>query len=113
MPKMVTSSRRRAGRWQRANHGREAAKRISGQAADASADNRRRHSGIVVARQGAATPLRGSPPRSVALALCVLGLFATTAMYAQSEAAYKAPRTPWGEPDLQGTYSNRTITPFE
>jgi hypothetical protein len=21
--------------------------------------------------------------------------------------------TPWGEPDLQGTYSNRTITPFE
>jgi hypothetical protein len=22
-----------------------------------------------------------------------------------------APRTPWGEPDLQGTYSNRTI-PF-
>ena len=23
------------------------------------------------------------------------------------------PRTPWGEPDLQGTYSNRTITPFE
>jgi hypothetical protein len=24
-----------------------------------------------------------------------------------------APRTPWGEPDLQGTFSNRTITPFE
>jgi hypothetical protein len=23
------------------------------------------------------------------------------------------PRTPWGEPDLQGTYSNRTITPLE
>src|SRR4029434_9543445 len=23
------------------------------------------------------------------------------------------PRTPWGEPDLQGTFSNRTITPFE
>src|SRR4030095_5611184 len=23
------------------------------------------------------------------------------------------PRTPWGEPDLQGQYSNRTITPFE
>ena len=22
-------------------------------------------------------------------------------------------RTPWGEPDLQGTFSNRTITPFE
>jgi hypothetical protein len=27
--------------------------------------------------------------------------------------AWQAPRTPWGEPDLQGTYSNRTITPFE
>jgi hypothetical protein len=26
---------------------------------------------------------------------------------------YTVPRTPWGEPDLQGTYSNRTITPFE
>lgn len=26
---------------------------------------------------------------------------------------WTAPRTPWGEPDLQGTYSNRTITPFE
>jgi hypothetical protein len=23
------------------------------------------------------------------------------------------PRTPWGEPDLQGNFSNRTITPFE
>ena len=23
------------------------------------------------------------------------------------------PRTPWGDPDLQGTFSNRTITPFE
>jgi hypothetical protein len=27
--------------------------------------------------------------------------------------AYTAPKTPWGEPDLQGTFSNRTITPFE
>jgi hypothetical protein len=26
---------------------------------------------------------------------------------------WTAPRTPWGEPDLQGTYSNKTITPFE
>jgi len=26
---------------------------------------------------------------------------------------YTVPRTPWGEPDLQGIYSNRTITPFE
>jgi hypothetical protein len=26
---------------------------------------------------------------------------------------WTVPRTPWGEPDLQGTFSNRTITPFE
>jgi hypothetical protein len=26
---------------------------------------------------------------------------------------FAPPRTPWGEPDLQGTFSNRTITPFE
>ena len=26
---------------------------------------------------------------------------------------YTTPKTPWGEPDLQGTFSNRTITPFE
>jgi hypothetical protein len=26
---------------------------------------------------------------------------------------YTTPHTPWGEPDLQGTFSNRTITPFE
>ena len=26
---------------------------------------------------------------------------------------YATPKTPWGEPDLQGTFSNRTITPFE
>ncbi len=28
-------------------------------------------------------------------------------------AGWTTPRTPWGEPDLQGTFSNRTITPFE
>ena len=28
-------------------------------------------------------------------------------------AAWTTPRTPWGDPDLQGTFSNRTITPFE
>lgn len=27
--------------------------------------------------------------------------------------AWTPPQTPWGEPDLQGVYSNRTITPFE
>jgi hypothetical protein len=32
---------------------------------------------------------------------------------APSAAKWVPPHTPWGEPDLQGTYSNRTITPFE
>jgi hypothetical protein len=29
------------------------------------------------------------------------------------QSAYKAPRTPWGTPDLQGYYLNRTTTPLE
>jgi hypothetical protein len=55
---------------------------------------------------------------AVALVGC-LGL-APRAAAGQSAAAPAAKssswtptRTPWGEPDLQGTYSNRTITPFE
>jgi hypothetical protein len=32
---------------------------------------------------------------------------------AQAAKSWTPPRTPWGEPDLQGTYSNKTITPFE
>ena len=32
---------------------------------------------------------------------------------APSAKPYTTPKTPWGEPDLQGTFSNRTITPFE
>ena len=32
---------------------------------------------------------------------------------AASTRGWTLPRTPWGEPDLQGTFSNRTITPFE
>jgi hypothetical protein len=50
-----------------------------------------------------------------------LGLAGTVAV-AQSQtvagrnngaAAYKVPRTPWGHPDLQGTWDYRTITPLE
>ena len=46
----------------------------------------------------------------VALAVAVL---VSVTVDGQTNGNYKAPRTPWGEPDLQGTYSNRTITPFE
>ena len=31
----------------------------------------------------------------------------------KTTAAWKAPRTPWGDPDLQGTWNNGTITPLE
>ncbi len=59
-------------------------------------------------------------------ALTVVGLMvllSSSAALAQTSAPANAasgaaktwtpPRTPWGEPDLQGTFSNRTITPFE
>jgi hypothetical protein len=29
------------------------------------------------------------------------------------QSAWKAPRTPWGDPDLQGLWTNATVTPFE
>jgi len=49
--------------------------------------------------------------------LSPLSAFAQTPRAERTDAAgtrnWTAPRTPWGEPDLQGTYSNRTITPFE
>jgi hypothetical protein len=38
---------------------------------------------------------------------------ATAAPGGGRQQTWRAPRTPWGEPDLQGTYSNRTITPLE
>jgi hypothetical protein len=42
----------------------------------------------------------------------VVGWLSALPTGAQSS-KFSTPRTPWGEPDLQGTYSNRTITPFE
>ena len=48
----------------------------------------------------------------IAVALLTLAC-AAAPVAAQESRKYTPPRTPWGEPDLQGTYSNRTITPFE
>jgi hypothetical protein len=49
--------------------------------------------------------------------LSPLSVFAQAPRTDRADAAgaknYTPPRTPWGEPDLQGTFSNRTITPFE
>ena len=41
------------------------------------------------------------------------GLFAFVLLLPASVAAQDLPRTPWGDPDLQGTYTNKTITPLE
>ena len=56
-------------------------------------------------------------PRTI-LAVALAALLTPLAAFAQAPSAAPArkwttPTTPWGEPDLQGTYSNRTITPFE
>ena len=60
--------------------------------------------------------------RFVAAAIAVTGaaVLSSSALVAQNAGAnappakaYTTPKTPWGEPDLQGTFSNRTITPFE
>jgi hypothetical protein len=40
-------------------------------------------------------------------------LVLATAFVSFGQMAYKAPRTPWGTPDLQGFYFNRTTTPLE
>jgi hypothetical protein len=49
--------------------------------------------------------------RRVVSALIAAGAIGWLSLPAAAQ--WKTPRTPWGEPDLQGTYSNRTITPFE
>jgi hypothetical protein len=56
----------------------------------------------------------------VAAAIAVLSPAPLAAQAARTSAGagspakpFTAPLTPWGEPDLQGTFSNRTITPFE
>jgi hypothetical protein len=53
--------------------------------------------------------------RSRALALASLVACATLTASAQKSADYKAPRTPWGDPDLQGNYTNLSEagTPME
>ena len=48
------------------------------------------------------------------LIVATLGLWAV-AITGQSKPSYAPPRTPWGDPDLQGTYTNKyeQSTPLE
>jgi hypothetical protein len=45
--------------------------------------------------------------------LTVAVLLAGTSLVAEQSRTWMAPRTPWGDPDLRGTWTNETITPFE
>jgi hypothetical protein len=51
-------------------------------------------------------------PQALMLALLIAAASLTT--FAQQARSQWTPlRTPWGDPDLQGTWTNETITPFE
>jgi hypothetical protein len=68
---------------------------------------------------------RAPKPRvAPCLALATMGFLASTVFVACAEAEtpqsaqqsatdYQAPRTEWGHPDIQGNWSNATLTPFE
>ena len=101
---MVISSRRLADRSHAAGFAGEGAKSSSRDAAEGSPPK-----AAEIATIRANTRNLGA----VGVGLGLIVLLASGSMSAQSEGTYKTLRTPWGEPDLQGTYSNRTITPFE
>ena len=47
------------------------------------------------------------------MALAPAGLAGQAPAKGKTARTWNPPKTPWGEPDLQGIYSNKTITPFE
>jgi hypothetical protein len=53
--------------------------------------------------------------RRIAFVAAVIGVPALSAVIlaAQGTPAYAPPKTPWGEPDLQGIWSGETLTPLE
>ena len=56
--------------------------------------------------------MSASWPRRALLALVLL-IAGVGAAAAQARAGRAAPHTPWGDPDLQGTWTNETLTSFE
>jgi hypothetical protein len=53
--------------------------------------------------------------RRIALVVTTITIAAVSAavLVAQGPATYTPPKTPWGEPDLQGIWSGETLTPLE
>ncbi len=47
------------------------------------------------------------------LSVAALVVLAPAAATGQGTSGWTAPTTPWGDPDLQGTYTNKTITPVQ
>ena len=45
--------------------------------------------------------------------VAMLSVIAVVALVPVGAAAQTAPRTPWGDPDLQGSYTNKTTTPLQ
>ncbi len=53
-------------------------------------------------------------PWKTALLLAAILFFASATLFAQAPVKiYTPPNTPWGDPDLQGIFTNATVTPFE
>ena len=50
------------------------------------------------------------PALTIAL---VIAVWSPPTLAQQKRSQWTATRTPWGDPDLQGTWTNETITPFE
>ena len=47
------------------------------------------------------------------LSVAALVVLAPVTAIGQGTSGWTAPKTPWGDPDLQGTYTNKTITPVQ
>jgi hypothetical protein len=47
------------------------------------------------------------------LTTLAVGMLSAAMLVAQGAATYTPPKTPWGEPDLQGIWSGDTLTPLE
>ena len=54
-------------------------------------------------------------PVSLVIVVSAVGFlaFSTVDLAGQDEQAYAVPKTPWGDPDLQGVWNNNTIVPLQ